>query len=426
MLFGERVSVGVNVVSPATPTPLPTQTPSPSVEFNVDRTQITQGECVTFSWNAQNVQAVYFYADGEPWQENGVPGQSSRTVCPSATITYNLRAAFADGTIEVRSIRIDVQAAPVDAPRIARFSVIPENQIYLGQCVDIGWDVQGEVSRIVLNRNGTALWDPAPVSGNIQDCPPVAGDASYTIEASGPGGTSRSQRTVSVMQPTAPPPTATAIPPTPGPQPPVINAFSVDPSQIELGQCVQITWRTGGGSSLVQILRNGIMVLDNGPLEGAAQDCLQTADTYTYRLIAINSTGDTVTQDASTTVTEAPTQNPLAGTAWVVTSYSDGAGGVVPILLGTNLTLNFGQDGTLIGSAGCNEYSATYGVDGATITINVDGTSRRFCDQPNGIMEQEQAFLTALELATAFEIADQGLVLRDSGSAIAVQAEPQP
>jgi heat shock protein HslJ len=228
------------------------------------------------------------------------------------------------------------------------------------------------------------------------------------------------------MQPTAPPPTATAIPPTPGPQPPVINAFSVDPSQIELGQCVQITWRTGGGSSLVQILRNGIMVLDNGPLEGAAQDCLQTADTYTYRLIAINSAGDAVTQDASTTVTEAPTQNPLAGTAWVVTSYSDGAGGVVPILLGTNLTLNFGLDGTLIGSAGCNEYSATYGVDGATITINVDGTSRRFCDQPNGIMEQEQAFLTALELATAFEIADQGLVLRDSENGIAVQAEPQP
>ena len=426
LLFGDRLSVGIEVHSPATPTPMPTQTPSPSIQFTVDRTYIKQGECVVFSWNVQNVQAAYFYADGEPWQENGVPGQGSSTVCPATTTTYNLRVAFADGTVEVRSIRIDVEAAPVDAPRITRFSVIPENQINVGQCVDIGWDVQGDVSRVALSRDGTVLWDPAPVSGNIQDCPPGPGVASYTIDATGPGGTGRSQRSVNVIQPTAPASTVTPAPPTPGPQPPVINAFSVDPNQIEPGQCVQISWRTGGGSSLVQILRNGILVLDNGPIEGAAQDCLQNTDTYTYRLIAINNAGDSAAQEASTTVVEVPPQNPLAGTVWAATFFNNGTGGVVPVLLGTNLTLSFAQDGTLNGSAGCNDYSATYTVNGSEISIKVDAVTYRFCTQPNGIMEQEEAFLATLQMAVTFAISDQDLTLLDGDGTTAVQAEKRP
>jgi heat shock protein HslJ len=422
VLFGDRVSVGIEVISPATSTPPPTQTPSPSIQFTVDRTQIRQGECVLFSWSVQNVQAIYFYADGEPWQENGVPGQGSSTECPPATTSYNLRVVFRDGTVEIRKIRIDVEPAPVDAPRIARFSVIPENQIYVGQCVDISWDVQGEVTRVTITRNSTALWDPAPVSGNIQDCPPGPGTAAYVVEATGPGGTSRSQRNVNVIEPVAPPPTATPMPPTPAPKPPVINAFSVTPNQIQSGQCVLISWRTGGGTSFVQMLRNGMLVLDNGPTEGSAQDCLTDAGTFTYRLIAINSAGDSVAQEASTNVIASQPQNPLAGTAWAADQYNNGVGGIVPVLPGTTLTLVFDADGTLNGSAGCNDYSTSYTVDDNRIAIGTPAITTKVCAQPDGIMEQESAFLAALESAVTFEISGLDLILSDESGTTAVQA----
>ena len=62
----------------------------------------------------------------------------------------------------------------MDAPRIVQFSVYPET-VALGQCVQITWDVQGEVSGVKITRDSTVLWEPAPVRGNIQDCPPNAG-----------------------------------------------------------------------------------------------------------------------------------------------------------------------------------------------------------------------------------------------------------
>ncbi len=80
--FGERLPVGIQVPAPPNPTPAPTQTPVPGISFTVDRTGIIAGECVVFSWDVQNVQAVYFYAEGENWQDNGVAGQGSQKECP--------------------------------------------------------------------------------------------------------------------------------------------------------------------------------------------------------------------------------------------------------------------------------------------------------------------------------------------------------
>jgi polar amino acid transport system substrate-binding protein len=58
--FGQRLPVTIDVPAPATATPAPTSTPSTDITFTVDRTQIKQGECVTFSWRVQNVREVYF------------------------------------------------------------------------------------------------------------------------------------------------------------------------------------------------------------------------------------------------------------------------------------------------------------------------------------------------------------------------------
>ena len=50
----------------------------------------------------------------------------------------------------------------------------------------------------------------------------------------------------------------------------------------------------------------------------------------------------------------------LAGTAWQVTGVNNGRQAVVGVLEGTSLTMVFGSDGKLSGSAGCNNYQAAF------------------------------------------------------------------
>ena len=77
--------------APPQPTPVPTQTPVPGIVFTVDRTDIRSGECVVFGWSVENVREVYFYAEGERWQDNGVVGEGQQRECPPHTTTYYLR-----------------------------------------------------------------------------------------------------------------------------------------------------------------------------------------------------------------------------------------------------------------------------------------------------------------------------------------------
>ena len=281
--FGERLQVGIRVEAQATVTPVPTQTPVPGITFTVGRDHIKSGECVVFHWNVAGVQAVYFYADGERWQDHGVAGQGSQQECPPVTTTYNLRVVYNDGSVDTRQITVYVEASP-DAPYIQRFTADPQ-QITLGQCVDIRWDVEGNVTQVRITANGADLWPGgAPTSGKLQDCPTQAGNVGYAIDASGPGGTSQGQENVKVHGEAPPTPLPTQQPP----DQPVIYSFSVTPEEIPAGACVTISWSTGGGVSWVTVLRDEYTVLDNAPFTSQAQDCPPTAGDVLYRLLAYN------------------------------------------------------------------------------------------------------------------------------------------
>ena len=260
------------------------------------------------------------------------------------------------------------------APVIYRF-LVDTNRIYVGECVNLQWQVQGSVNLIRLLRNNGELWNGAPLSGSFRDCPPGAGQMTYTLEASGPGGTTRAQQVVSVIQPTAtvPPATPTTIPL------PVINQFSVTPAQIQAGACVTISWSTGGGTSRVRLLRNGAAVLDNAPFNGNESDCPNQAGTVFYRLEAYNAAGQATYQDANVNVTQPPPTNPLLGTAWLLLSYNNGQGGLVTPLVGTTISLNFTSDTALSGSAGCNNYQSSYNVSGSQISIGGIVGGQVFC-----------------------------------------------
>ena len=194
--FGQRVWVGISVPAAPTPVPVPTQTPSPTISFTVDRTSIQEGECVTFSWNVQNIQAVWFYPDGADYNNYPTTGVNSSVQCPQTTTTYNLRVLNSDGSVEIRQITIFVEPSN-SAPKITSFTVSPPS-VDAGNCVQISWRVEGNVDSVVISRDSIVLWGGAPLAGTTNDCPSTPGFAIYVIEASGPGGTARLQQNVSV------------------------------------------------------------------------------------------------------------------------------------------------------------------------------------------------------------------------------------
>jgi len=110
----------------------------------------------------------------------------------------------------------------------------------------------------------------------------------------------------------------------------------------------------------------------------------------------------------------------LGGTSWDVISYNNGQGGVVSVMADTQLTADFGADGNLTGFAGCNNYNATYTVSGTNaIQIGPVASTRKACDQPQGVMDQETQYLAALSTAATYTIDAGKLEMRTSDGAIA-------
>ncbi len=114
--------------------------------------------------------------------------------------------------------------------------------------------------------------------------------------------------------------------------------------------------------------------------------------------------------------------NDLAGTAWEVTGYNNGRQAVVSVTAGSRLTLQFGADGRVSGSAGCNRFTGPYTSSADRVAIGKLAATRKVCNQPRNVMEQEDAFLKALSSAAAVRVDANRLELRTGGDAIAVVA----
>ena len=110
----------------------------------------------------------------------------------------------------------------------------------------------------------------------------------------------------------------------------------------------------------------------------------------------------------------------LEGSSWQVLSYNNGKEAVVSVIIGTEITANFDEDGQLTGNAGCNNYSAQYEAQGENISIETAELTEMACLEPEGIMEQEQLYLAALETADTYKIEGVTMDMRTSeGSRVA-------
>jgi heat shock protein HslJ len=126
----------------------------------------------------------------------------------------------------------------------------------------------------------------------------------------------------------------------------------------------------------------------------------------------------------------------LAGTSWLVDTLAIESGMTNP-WPGTELTLIFGSDGTLSGSAGCNTYLGSFqtsgdydafeeGIrdpnDGQIIVLGPLALTEMACDSPNNVMEQEIEFMSALDQAGRWVITRGDLSLRTSEGLFVVSA----
>jgi heat shock protein HslJ len=105
----------------------------------------------------------------------------------------------------------------------------------------------------------------------------------------------------------------------------------------------------------------------------------------------------------------------LSGTAWTATSV----GGAF-VDANSPPTMDFGADGKVSGTTGCNQYSGTYEVDGNEIAVGPLAMTMMLCEGSVG--EQETLFGPALQGATTWAIDATG-TLTLSG-AVDIVAKP--
>ena len=114
--------------------------------------------------------------------------------------------------------------------------------------------------------------------------------------------------------------------------------------------------------------------------------------------------------------------NGLAGSTWTVVNYNNGKEAVITPIVGTNISMDFGADGTVSGVSGCNNYSGKYETSGDALKVGPLASTRRACVTPDGVMEQETQYLAALQNSATYKIEGNTLTIRDASGAMQVVA----
>ncbi|MCZ9313551.1 MAG: META domain-containing protein [Methanocorpusculum sp.] len=103
--------------------------------------------------------------------------------------------------------------------------------------------------------------------------------------------------------------------------------------------------------------------------------------------------------------------SPLRNTAWTLVSYTTPTASVAAQPL-TLITLNFGDNGTIFGTGGINQFTGTWKLDGTKLTI-ADIASTKAAGAP-ALMAQEDDYFALLPTVSGFGFSMGTLSLTDS------------
>jgi len=108
-----------------------------------------------------------------------------------------------------------------------------------------------------------------------------------------------------------------------------------------------------------------------------------------------------------------PVNTSLDGSSWTLRSYQDDTGETINILPRSTITAHF-QANTVTGIAGCNNYNASYQASRNKLSFGSVAATKKICNTPLGIMQQENAFLNALNSTTSYKLKSNSLEMTDS------------
>ncbi len=123
------------------------------------------------------------------------------------------------------------------------------------------------------------------------------------------------------------------------------------------------------------------------------------------------------TASASASAAVSPTASPrsgvLAGTAWLLASYTPAGGTGIKADPSSVAALGFGQSGELTGSTGCNRFGGSYEESSANLTFTLGPMTKAACTSAR-LAAQEKAVTAGLAAARSFIASAATLTLVDA------------
>lgn len=238
--------------------------PGLSVHINCIPDSIYAGQDAVLSWKSSHAETVYIDNDIGYVDFNG-----SLTVSPDTTTTYTITAAGPEGSVTDQAI---LQVSDPPAPEIT-FSA-SATEIAPGESVTLTWTtVHADTCELAPGFGSVAL------NGSISVTP--ENTTTYTLTATGPGGTESRNVTVAVGQMPAPTVLLTA-----------------DPEDIFAGEWTTLSWHSTDATEAA--IDQGV-----GPVSVSGSIQVSPAETTIYT-ITVTGPGGTASDSAMVTVTSIP------------------------------------------------------------------------------------------------------------------------
>jgi heat shock protein HslJ len=109
---------------------------------------------------------------------------------------------------------------------------------------------------------------------------------------------------------------------------------------------------------------------------------------------------------------------PLTSTRWLLNSYYDGSSALIAPIRGTEIDLNFSEDGTIGGTGGCNNYGGSYETSDNQLMFSQVFMTEMACMDPAGVMEQESTYLRLLGQIASLQLQGNFLLLQDANGQV--------
>ena len=334
--------------------------------------------------------------------------------------------------------------APTQTPSPSISFTVNQTNITAGQCVTFNWNVQN-VKAVYFYPQGADMTQYGVAGqGSSVQCPTQT--TTYNLTVIYPNGASETRSITIYVTPAQV-------------GAPVINLFTVTPSQIQPGQCVNVQWDVAGSVTQIVLTRGGTTIWANAPVRSTMQDCPPGTGSVTYTLVATGPGGQSQGQQYVNVVapptavpptavpptavpptavpptavpptavpptavpptavpptavppTAVPVP-PIVGKNWTLLTYNNGQQALVSPIAGTQITALFGSDGKVTGTDSCNNYNAPYTVNGSNLQVGAPVLTGMAC--PDDVMTQAQNYLAALQLSYRYEVAGNQLTIFDS------------